>query len=110
MIWQTSKWGYGPYLDGLFTQSNLGIITKLGIWLMKGPPPGGYMPWFEVPGRRSADTVLVTGHWSALGLKVAPNFVALDTGCVWGRELTAIRLEDRVVFQVPCSPRDSNRW
>ena len=43
--WQTSKWGYGPYVDGLFTQSNLGIITKLGVWLMKGPPPGGYVPF-----------------------------------------------------------------
>jgi 4-cresol dehydrogenase (hydroxylating) len=43
--WQTFKWGYGPYVDGLFTQSNLGIITKLGVWLMKGPPPGGYFPF-----------------------------------------------------------------
>lgn len=43
--WQTYKWGYGPYVDGLFTQSNLGIITKLGVWLMKGPPPGGYFPF-----------------------------------------------------------------
>lgn len=43
--WQAFKWGYGPYVDGLFTQSNLGIITKLGVWLMKPPPPGGYMPF-----------------------------------------------------------------
>ncbi len=43
--WQTSKWGYGPYVDGLFTQSNFGIITKLGAWLMHAPPPGGYKPF-----------------------------------------------------------------
>ncbi|MBS1189109.1 MAG: Bis(5nucleosyl)-tetraphosphatase, ApaH [Rhodocyclaceae bacterium] len=65
--------------------------------------PAGYLPWFEVPGRRSAETVLVTGHWSALGLKLLPNLLALDSGCLWGGHLTALRLEDRQVFQVDCS-------
>lgn len=65
--------------------------------------PPGYLPWFEVPGRRSADTVLVAGHWSALGLKLLPNLLALDSGCLWGGHLTALRLEDRQVFQVDCS-------
>lgn len=65
--------------------------------------PVGYLPWFQVPGRRSADSVLVTGHWSALGLKIAPNLLALDSGCLWGRHLTAVRLEDRAVFQVDCA-------
>ncbi len=36
--WQAFKWGYGPYLDGIFTQSNFGIVTKLGMWLMPKPP------------------------------------------------------------------------
>ena len=65
--------------------------------------PDGFRPWFEVPGRRSADAVMVTGHWSALGLKVTANLLALDSGCLWGGHLTAIRLEDRVVFQVDCA-------
>jgi bis(5'-nucleosyl)-tetraphosphatase (symmetrical) len=65
--------------------------------------PAGYLPWFRVPGRRSEDTVLVTGHWSALGLRIEPNLLALDSGCLWGRHLTAVRLEDRAVFQVDCS-------
>ncbi len=43
--WQTSKWGYGPYVDGIFTQSNYGIITKLGAWLMHAPPTGGFKPF-----------------------------------------------------------------
>lgn len=64
--------------------------------------PPGYLPWFEVPGRQSADTVLVTGHWSALGLKIQPNLLALDSGCLWGGHLSAVRLEDRQVFQVNC--------
>lgn len=65
--------------------------------------PAGHLPWFEVPGRCSAGAVLVTGHWSALGLKLLPNLLALDSGCLWGGHLTALRLEDRQVFQVDCS-------
>ncbi len=67
----------------------------------KAPP--GFLPWFEAPGRKSADTPVVCGHWSALGLKLEPTLLALDTGCLWGRELSALRLEDRQLFQVDCS-------
>jgi bis(5'-nucleosyl)-tetraphosphatase (symmetrical) len=71
----------------------------------KGDPadsPAGYRPWFEIPGRRSADTAVICGHWSALGLKITPNLLALDSGCLWGRQLSAVRLEDRRTFQVAC--------
>jgi bis(5'-nucleosyl)-tetraphosphatase (symmetrical) len=74
----------------------------------KGPPasaPRNCYPWFDVPGRQSASATLITGHWSALGLRVAPNLLALDTGCVWGGQLSAVRLEDRQVFQTAC-PKD----
>lgn len=69
--------------------------------------PQGYLPWFEAPRRAHTDSVLVTGHWSALGLKLTPNLLALDTGCLWGGQLTALRLEDRALFQVDCSPGES---
>ena len=69
--------------------------------LDKAPP--GFIPWFDVPGRASADHTVVFGHWSALGLRLEQNLVALDTGCLWGRCLSALRLEDRALFQVPCS-------
>jgi bis(5'-nucleosyl)-tetraphosphatase (symmetrical) len=65
-------------------------------------PPPGYMPWFEVPGRQSRDSPLIFGHWSALGLLLAPNLCCLDSGCLWGGKLSAFRLEDRRVFQVGC--------
>jgi bis(5'-nucleosyl)-tetraphosphatase (symmetrical) len=68
-----------------------------------GPPqevPVGYEAWFNIPGRKSADATLITGHWAALGLHIEPNLLAIDSGCVWGRQLTAVRLEDRTVFQV----------
>lgn len=65
-------------------------------------PPRGYRAWFDIETRRSRDTLVVFGHWSTLGLMVRGDVVALDTGCVWGGSLTAIRLEDRTLFSVPC--------
>jgi len=62
----------------------------------------GLMPWFDVPGRVSADVTVVFGHWSTLGLTIRPNLVCLDTGCVWGGHLTAVRLHDKKVVQVAC--------
>ena len=65
--------------------------------------PIGYLPWFDVPGRASKKATVICGHWSALSLQVKSNLIALDTGCMWGGSLTAIRLEDRKIFQVPCA-------
>ena len=67
-----------------------------------GSQPPGLFPWFDVPERRSAHTTIIMGHWSTLGLIHRPNLLALDTGCLWGGELTAVRLEDRKVFSVTC--------
>ncbi|TWG86437.1 bis(5'nucleosyl)-tetraphosphatase ApaH [Cupriavidus gilardii J11] len=71
-----------------------------------GRAPDGFMPWFDVPGRRSADTPVVCGHWSTLGLVMRPDLMALDTGCVWGGRLTAARMapapEERNVIQIEC--------
>jgi bis(5'-nucleosyl)-tetraphosphatase (symmetrical) len=68
-----------------------------------GAPPGSdLLPWFEVPGRQSAGTPVVFGHWSALGLVLRPDLVALDSGCVWGGKLSAICLQDRSLLQVDC--------
>jgi bis(5'-nucleosyl)-tetraphosphatase (symmetrical) len=63
----------------------------------------GYLPWFDVPGRKTRGVPVVCGHWSALGLRITPDLLALDTGCVWGGRLTAVRLEDRRVFQTACA-------
>lgn len=72
----------------------------------KGDPqsiPSGYLPWFDLPGRASLQHTLICGHWSTLGLYLTDNLIALDTGCVWNGQLTAIRLEDRKVFQFSCA-------
>jgi len=59
-----------------------------------GAAPDGFMPWFDVPGRRSATDRIAFGHWSTLGAVDRPGLQALDTGCVWGGCLTAARLGD----------------
>lgn len=64
----------------------------------KTPPPG-QARWFEFRNDREA---IVCGHWSALGLKLTDKIAAIDSGCVWGGQLSALRLEDRALFQVPC--------
>ncbi|KVG67528.1 symmetrical bis(5'-nucleosyl)-tetraphosphatase [Burkholderia cenocepacia] len=68
--------------------------------------PPGHLPWFDVPGRRTEDVTVVFGHWAALGLMLRDNVVALDSGCVWGNQLSAVRLSadpaQRTVTQVQC--------
>jgi bis(5'-nucleosyl)-tetraphosphatase (symmetrical) len=71
-----------------------------------GAPPG-YLPWFDAPGRRTAGDVIAFGHWSTLGwLPGRPDLISLDTGCVWGGHLSAVRLgrspRERELIQVRC--------
>lgn len=61
------------------------------------------LPWFDIPNRKTEDVTVVFGHWSTLGLMVRKNLLALDTGCVWGGKLTAIRLQDRKILQIDSS-------
>ena len=65
--------------------------------------PDGYLPWFDVPGRASAGSPIVFGHWAALGLMDRPDLLSIDTGCVWGRQLSAVRLSDRARRAVSCA-------
>ena len=76
------------------------FATKEGV----GGAPEGYMPWFEVPGRRTANTPVAFGHWSTLGLINRDDLMALDTGCIWGGQLTAVRVDGatRELIQIEC--------
>ena len=56
--------------------------------------PKGYIPWFNAPKRKTADTLIYFGHWSTLGLLRRNNVIGLDTGCVWGGKLTALEITD----------------
>ena len=69
-------------------------------------PPAGFMPWFEVPQRRSTNATVAFGHWSTLGWIDRPGLLSTDTGCVWGGCLSAARigatLDDVEHFEVKC--------
>ncbi len=71
----------------------------------KGPPgtqPAECLPWFSVKNRASAEMNIIFGHWSALGLYQEDGIFSLDSGCLWGQKLTAMRLEDQHYFSIDC--------
>ena len=72
--------------------------------------PPGYLPWFDMPHRKSSDATVIFGHWSALGLLQRTNIIALDTGCLWGGPMSAIRLDDRQLFQAACNNPVAKHW
>ncbi len=107
---------WGPWLEGderlvaitraltrLRTCTQTGALSGFSGHPEEAPP--GHLPWFRIPHRRSTDHTVLFGHWAALGLHIEENLLGLDSGCAWGRQLTAIRLEDRVVYQVECADR-----
>jgi bis(5'-nucleosyl)-tetraphosphatase (symmetrical) len=74
--------------------------------LKKKYSPASYhdedLPWFRHPQRASRDDLIIFGHWSTLGFYHGDNVYALDSGCLWGGHLSALRLEDRCVFHLNC--------
>ena len=86
------------------------ILTRLrfcdaegrGIYSVSGPPgcqPGNYKPWFKHKHRLTRDVTVAFGHWAALGLRIKKRYIAMDSGCVWGGKLSALRLEDGKIYQ-----------
>jgi bis(5'-nucleosyl)-tetraphosphatase (symmetrical) len=73
---------------------------KMDFYAKGAAAPKGFSAWFDLRPKEKAS--LICGHWSALGLKLRPRLAALDSGCVWGGKLSALRLEDRKLYQVPC--------
>jgi bis(5'-nucleosyl)-tetraphosphatase (symmetrical) len=83
------------------TDGSLDFKTKEGA----DHAPADLHPWFAAPGRRTAGVPVAFGHWSTLGLVNTPELLAIDTGCVWGGQLTAVRIDGgrREVVQVACA-------
>jgi bis(5'-nucleosyl)-tetraphosphatase (symmetrical) len=105
--WSDSLTGHDRLRCVVNALTRLRLVTADGVMLLKHKegcakaPPGG-MPWFDHPARATRGTPIVFGHWSTEGLVVRPDVVGLDTGCVWGGRLTALRLSDYSLFQVDC--------
>ena len=86
----------------LDAQGSMDFVQKRGIQ----EAPSELIPWFDYPARKTAHTLLAFGHWSALGLMQRPHLLALDTGCVWGGQLSAAEIHPGGqigrIAQVPC--------
>ena len=107
VAWQDDLQGWDRLRVVVNATTRMRFCTLAGAmdFRSKGPPEHaseGSLPWFQLPHRAHADHTVVCGHWSALGLRLEHNLMALDSGCLWGGALTAVRLEDREVFQLPC--------
>jgi bis(5'-nucleosyl)-tetraphosphatase (symmetrical) len=106
--WSESLEGWDRLRVVVNAMCRMRMCSRDGEMLLKykGPidqVPEGVLPWFRVPGRKSTTHTVLCGHWSTLGFYEGDGIIALDTGCVWGGSLTAVRLEDRKVFSVECS-------
>ena len=105
--WDDSLAGHDRLRAIVNAMTRLRVCTRGGAMDLSydGKPdkmPANRIPWFDMPARAGASHAIVCGHWSALGLRLDEKVLSLDSGCVWGRALTAIRLEDRRLWQVPC--------
>lgn len=94
------------FIINAFTRMRFCTLDSALELLTKTPPeqnPAGCIPWYAHPHRKTKNINIVFGHWAALNGKVhQPHLFALDTGCVWGHCLTAMRLEDQQIFKVNC--------
>lgn len=72
-----------------------------------GTQSSGMHPWFEISSRKSKDTTILFGHWSALGFHIGHNVIAIDTGCLWGGALTAVKIDnpEKTTFKVECEAK-----
>ncbi|HEX5125114.1 MAG TPA: symmetrical bis(5'-nucleosyl)-tetraphosphatase [Rhodocyclaceae bacterium] len=105
--WEQDLTGWDRFRVVINAMTRMRMMTPDGRMEMKakGPPsaaPAGLMPWFEAPDAAWRTHTILCGHWSALGFRDAGQVIALDSGCVWGGSLTAMRLDDRAIFEVKC--------
>jgi bis(5'-nucleosyl)-tetraphosphatase (symmetrical) len=107
--WHESLQGHDRWRMVVNTLTRIRFCSAEGVLDFKskenaGAAPAGALPWFDVPSRRSLGTPIAFGHWSTLGLVNRPDLLALDTGCVWGGALSAMRVDGgrRELLQVPC--------
>jgi bis(5'-nucleosyl)-tetraphosphatase (symmetrical) len=107
--WQPTLQGQARWRMVVNTLTRIRFCTNEGVLDFKTKEgadgaPAGYKPWFEVPERRSKGQPIAFGHWSTLGLISRPDLLALDTGCVWGGALSAMRVDGgrRELLQVRC--------
>ena len=109
-LWRDDRTGWKRLrlITNILTRMRFCDELGRGIYSASGPPgsqPEGYRPWFKHEHRKTRDLIMVFGHWAALGLRIKKRYIALDSGCVWGGRLSAVRLEDLTIYQVQCAEK-----
>ncbi|TRW95555.1 symmetrical bis(5'-nucleosyl)-tetraphosphatase [Candidatus Methylobacter oryzae] len=117
-LWSSSLKGVDRlrFIVNCFTRMRYCDLKGQLDFIHNGPPgsqPKNLMPWFEVPKRKSANMRIIFGHWSSLGYYEGANCYAIDTGCLWGGQLTALKLGEQMQrFSIDCpeakKPRKNN--
>ncbi len=107
-LWSDSLQGWDRlrYIVNAFTRMRFCNLAGALVLDVKVAPKSQHdlIPWFQYPNKRNTEDRLIFGHWAALmGKTNLPNLFALDTGCVWGNQLTALRLEDQKLFSIECN-------
>lgn len=105
--WSTELSGWDRYRVVINAMTRMRYITKDGRIDLKskGPlehAPPELRPWFSIEAPHWASHTIICGHWSALGFRDMGHVISLDSGCVWGQSLTAVRLQDRKVYRTNC--------
>ncbi len=104
--WQDGRtgWKRRRLISNILTQLRFCDAKGKILASASGPPgsqPPSYRPWFKHKHRQTRHVTVAFGHWAALGLHMKKRVLGMDSGCVWGGRLSAVRLEDRKLFQVP---------
>ncbi|MGZ5027337.1 MAG: symmetrical bis(5'-nucleosyl)-tetraphosphatase [Methylobacter sp.] len=117
-IWSSNLKGVEKlrFIINCFTRMRYCDVNGRLDFVNSGPPgsqPKDLVPWFEAPKRKNTDMRIIFGHWSSLGYYEGSNCYAIDTGCLWGGQLTALKLGEQVErFSIDCpeakKPRKSN--
>jgi bis(5'-nucleosyl)-tetraphosphatase (symmetrical) len=108
--WRAAIRDLNDHETAMLTRARLLYADGIPAWGFKGPPeaaPSDEVPWFaqsRLIAERQAKVIF--GHWAALDFRRGAGWVSLDSGCIWGRRLTAMRLEDGRAFHVPADPAD----
>lgn len=106
-LWKEKRTGWKRLrlISNILTRMRFCDVDGRGIYNISGPPgcqPPNYRPWYKHKHRLTRNVTVAFGHWAALGVRVKKRYIALDSGCVWGGRLSAVRVEDRKLFKVGC--------
>ena len=110
-LWKQDRTGWGRLrlITNILTRLRFCDDVGRASFSDKGPPGSQalhYRPWFKHKHRQTRDVRVAFGHWAALGVRVKKRYIAMDSGCVWGGELSALRIEDQQLYQVPLNKPD----